>query len=1705
MKGLQLSVGLNFAASWKLYNRDGSLIDTGTKTITDRDGNYFSTTVSTNTTFTDTLGGTVLTVSGSGTSSSPIQYSYTSAANTSVSFTAHYTSYTVKTSFGCSGISEYGPISNPLVSDVTLPDGSKYLFTYEPTPGDSTKTTGRLQQVTLPTGGTITYTYTGGNNGVVCADGSAAGLTRQLNPGGTWTYSRSGSGNSWTTTVADPASPTNETVINFSKDANTTNPTSNFYETQRLVYQGSHTSGTLLMTAYNCWNNNFTNCPTQSVSSPISQLDAYRQPPGVSAALSETKYDSNGRVTENKEYDFGSVLVSDTSLSYASLGNILDKPSVAVVKDSSNNVVAQTTYTYDEGSVATTSGTPQHTSVSGSRGNLTTLATQVNATQTLYRHFAYYDTGTLNTSTDVNLSSTANGSTTAYVYGSGTSCGNSFPTQINLPLSLSRSMTWNCTGGVQVQTTDENGATSSLDYLGNGADPFWRPQTSTDPLGNVTTLYYSQGASLGSTWQASRMVFNNGLSEVERGIGYDMFYRPVLYNKQQANGSSTYDSVVNTYDTSGRLSTTSMPCATTTWNCPTPVTNQSYDALNRPTSVTDAGGGTVSYRYTNNDVLQTLGPAPTGEHTKQKQLEYDGLGRLISVCEVTSGSGSACAQSNVLTGYWTRYRYDALGRLTGVCQNTSQPYSVDCVANPSTGQQTRSFAYDMLGRMTSETNPENGQTTYAYDTLPTGCWWAGTQNAGDLASVTKNDGTKVCYLHDSIHRLTDAGPPTGYSSSNPCVRFRYDNSQGVTGTRPTGVTVSNSLGRPVEAETDSCPNWPPTPVTDEWLSYSARGEVTDVYESTPHSAGYYHLTQSYWEHGGLKALSGLPGLPTITYGATDGSGLDGEGRVTKISASSGTNPLTATTYTLSGTSQPIGSLTQLTFGSSDTDSFSYDPNTGRMQQYQFNVGSGGSNTPTFVQSTNREQNANATSFSTAFTSNVTSGHLLFVTFANTTANSISTISDTLGNTYTALPVIAANGYRLQAFYTYSIASGADTVTGTYSGSGATYIQETLAEYSNVGTIDVHAENSGGNSPPSTTTTTTASSDLVIGYVTDSFVTWTGESGWNLRTTASGIRAALQDTIAANPGSITSTFNTVNGWNAGIVAFKPTSSGGSNKGVLNWNANGTLQQLAITDPFNSANTQTCNFTYDDLARQSTANCGTAWNQSFSFDLFGNISKSATVGTSFNATYSSATNRITTIGSLVPTYDANGNLLNDTAHAYTWDAYGRMLTVDSGTANGVCDTYDAFGRMVEKATGASCTSSYTETVYAPSGLRLATMTGQTMQQASVPLLGGSEVVYNSSGLLAYRHSDHLGSSRFASTPSRTKYFDVAYAPYGENYGGSGTTDLSFTGQKQDTASWLYDFMFRKYNPAHGRWMSPDPAGIGAADPATPQSWNRYAYVGNNPLSGVDALGLDYCLENNCPGGASGGGGGWGEWGGATWGAEGPWGDGVNYAGGSQGGAGFAACGVDIYCIHAGGLGPFDSPLANVICDRHGSCRTGSWSDATITPGGIYYNAGVQTDFYTKSGDYLTSIISKYINLVQFSGGASADIVPQFYSWGDARNDVASGLEYAKTHPVFISVNEIGALQYTAQWSTKTVCINVGVGASVPPTKMVTVGLYNAGNMANWTGVLSSWGYSFGSNLWAGYQASTNSSGTIGAPTLTLGAGLSGSYTYGGCKTF
>jgi hypothetical protein len=305
----------------------------GAASITDSNGNQIN--VNASGQFFDTLSSTtpVLTVSGS----SPVTFAYAPPAGGSASYQMRYTAYTVQTNFGCSGVSEYGPTQLSLVSEIDLPDGSKYSFTYEGTPGHSGNVTGRLTSVTLPTGGTITYTYTGGSSGnITCADGSAPGLTRST-PDGTWTYARTpGTGAAYSTTVTDPQG--NQTVIQFQ----------GIYETERQVYQGS-TSGTLLETVNTCYNGSASPCTGTAVALPITERMVTIQlgTNGVQCKQNYLYYAPYNLLTEIDDYDYGSgapgALLRKTLITYASLGNgIVSQPATVTVQDGSGNTKAQT-------------------------------------------------------------------------------------------------------------------------------------------------------------------------------------------------------------------------------------------------------------------------------------------------------------------------------------------------------------------------------------------------------------------------------------------------------------------------------------------------------------------------------------------------------------------------------------------------------------------------------------------------------------------------------------------------------------------------------------------------------------------------------------------------------------------------------------------------------------------------------------------------------------------------------------------------------------------------------------------------------------------------------------------------------------------------------------------------------------------------------------------------------------------------------------------------------------------------------------------------------------------------------------------------------------------------------------------------------------------------------------------------------------------
>jgi len=206
----------------------------------------------------------------------------------------------------------------------------------------------------------------------------------------------------------------------------------------------------------------------------------------------------------------------------------------------------------------------------------------------------------------------------------------------------------------------------------------------------------------------------------------------------------------------------------------------------------------------------------------------------------------------------------------------------------------------------------------------------------------------------------------------------------------------------------------------------------------------------------------------------------------------------------------------------------------------------------------------------------------------------------------------------------------------------------------------------------------------------------------------------------------------------------------------------------------------------------------------------------------ATYDAA-NRLTEWNGAALTYDDNGNLRTNSAGSYNWNTRNQLTATSAGSAS---FQYDAFGRRV------SATVSGTTNTYLYDGANPALI-------SSTQILGGRGVdeVYaqvTSSGTTSLlRDSDN--STIALSNSSATTEGNYYYSPYGATTNvGTSATPLQFTGRENDGATGLYYYRARYYSPELSRFVSQDPIGLAGG-------LNTYAYVGDNPLSNLDPLGL------------------------------------------------------------------------------------------------------------------------------------------------------------------------------------------------------------------------------------------------------------------------
>ncbi len=211
-----------------------------------------------------------------------------------------------------------------------------------------------------------------------------------------------------------------------------------------------------------------------------------------------------------------------------------------------------------------------------------------------------------------------------------------------------------------------------------------------------------------------------------------------------------------------------------------------------------------------------------------------------------------------------------------------------------------------------------------------------------------------------------------------------------------------------------------------------------------------------------------------------------------------------------------------------------------------------------------------------------------------------------------------------------------------------------------------------------------------------------------------------------------------------------------------------------------------------------------------------------------TYNAA-NQLTKRGEDEFAYDKDGNLMEDGAGEYEWNARGQLTDIDAATDASF--SYDPFGRRVSKTIGETTTDVLYDdanVVQESSGeeLTASVLTGLMPDQLFSRTTGEGTDSYL---------TDRLGSLIALANGSGEVDTIYSYEPFGESSEAGEPSDnpFQFTGRDDDGTGLMY-YRARYYSPALARFISADPAGFEGSGP------NLYWYAYGNPLSYTDPSG-------------------------------------------------------------------------------------------------------------------------------------------------------------------------------------------------------------------------------------------------------------------------
>lgn len=220
-----------------------------------------------------------------------------------------------------------------------------------------------------------------------------------------------------------------------------------------------------------------------------------------------------------------------------------------------------------------------------------------------------------------------------------------------------------------------------------------------------------------------------------------------------------------------------------------------------------------------------------------------------------------------------------------------------------------------------------------------------------------------------------------------------------------------------------------------------------------------------------------------------------------------------------------------------------------------------------------------------------------------------------------------------------------------------------------------------------------------------------------------------------------------------------------------------------------------------------------------------------------------------------YDAAGQMTSGGGKGeISYTAYGKPTFIDGSTVD-VAFSYSPVGDRIQRSDTQNGNTK--QTTYLGGNFEYVEENGVVTQ---IHYIGDSAILtlQGATESLAYLHHDHLGSVVAKTDQSGHVIEHLGYNPWGElvdEWGGSKkpidyelvAASEGYTGHEQISGVGLIHMGGRVYDPVIGRFLTPDPY---IQDPSNSQSFNRYAYVFNNPLvftdpSGYTCVGTGYVL--------------------------------------------------------------------------------------------------------------------------------------------------------------------------------------------------------------------------------------------------------------------